>query len=247
MDIIASHQHGLAEQLAQEAASLAGRPRDAAQRAVVGHHLYQHSGGAHRYALIAAAGSLALDRRLARLGRHARRWKRGDVALTARLEVFAHDCREIDRERCEALLLAYRLATTPGVRGAALCEAALAAAMAEPDLRVRFLAVQRWAETRWGERIEAAIDALAWAKAPRDLGRAVAALRLSIDEHDFAARRGWARTERALIGDKALPPGFAANPGQHYYALQRSLADKRRQRGDVGLDLPLEETVAIAA
>ena len=35
MDIIAAHQQGLIEKLAEEAAALAGRPKDFGQRAVV--------------------------------------------------------------------------------------------------------------------------------------------------------------------------------------------------------------------
>ena len=79
MDIIASHPDGLAEQLAHEAAGLAGRNRDAVQRAIVGHHLYQHSGGRHNFALIAAGAALALDRRLARMAKGAGRWPRRDA------------------------------------------------------------------------------------------------------------------------------------------------------------------------
>ena len=248
MDIIASHQHGLAEQLANEAAALAGRDRDAVQRAIVGHHLYQHSGGRHAFALIAAGASLALDRRLARLAKAAVRWPRRDEALAGRLETFAGQARAIDRERCEALLLAYRLATTPGLRGADVGgDASLAGAYGAGDAREDYVTHLRWAEARWGVRIEAAIDALAWTKPPRDLAKAVAALRLPIESFDRAARKGWARTERALTADKALPRGFAGNPGQHYYAIQRALADKRRKLTGEWPDFDPAEAVAIAA
>ena len=251
MDIIASHQHGLAEQLAHEAAALAGRDRDAVQRAIVGHHLYQHSGGRHTFALIAAAASLALDRRLARLAKSARaakRWPRRDDALAGRLELFAGEARRIDRERCEALLLAYRLATTPGLRGADVGgDAALAGAYGAGDARDDYLTHLRWAEARWGARIEAAIDALTWIKPPRDLTRAVGALRLPIEQYDRAARKGWAKTERLLTADRALPRGFAGNPGQHYYAIQRALADKRRKLKGEWPDFDPADAVAIAA
>ena len=251
MDIIASHQHGLAEQLAHEAAALAGRDSDAVQRAIVGHHLYQHSNGRHTFALIAAAASLALDRRLTRLAKAARaakRWPRRDEALAGRLEAFAGEARRIDRERCEALLLAYRLATTPGLRGADVGgDAALAGAYGAGGARDNYLTHLRWAEVRWGARIETAIDALAWIKPPRKLSKAVAALRLPVELFDCADRKGWARTERSLIADRALPRGFADNPGQHYYAIQRALADKRRKLKGEWSDFDPADAVAIAA
>ena len=248
MDIIASHQHGLAEQLAHEAAALAGRERDAVQRAIVGHHLYQHSEGRHGFALMAAVAALSLDRALARMAKVALRWPRRDVVLAARVEDFAAQARRIDRERCEAMLLAYRLATTPGLRGAGVGgDPALALANAGGERRDDYLVHVRWAEERWGAQIEAAIDALAWSKAPGVLTEAVAALRLSVALYDHATRSGWARTERALTADKALPRGFAANPGQHYYAIQRGLADKRRKLKGEWLDFDPAEAVAIAA
>ena len=247
MDIIASHQHGLAEQLAQEAAGLAGRPGDAVQRAIVGHHLYQHSGGRHTFALIAAGAALALDRRLGRLARAAMRWPRRDAALAARVAAFAASARAIDRERCEAMLLAYRLATAPGLRGCVAGEAGLDGALTKGVPRDDYLLHSHWAEARWGGRIEAAITALDWARPPRDLARAVAALRLPIALYDRAEREGWARTERALIADRALPRGFAGNPGQHYYAIQRALAERRRQLTGEWLDISPDEAVAIAA
>ena len=251
MDIIASHQHGLAEQLAHEAAGLAGRDRDAVQRAIVGHHLYQHSNGRHTFALIAAAASLALDRRLVRLAKAARaakRWPRRDATLAGRVEEFAVEARRIDRERCEALLLAYRLATTPGLRGANVGgDVALAEAYGAGHGRDDYLTHLRWAERRWGARIEAAIDGLDWIKPPRDLTKAITALRLPIEQHDRAARKGWAQAERALTADKALPRGFAKNPGQHYYAIQRELADKRRKLKGEWTDVDAADAVAIAA
>ena len=54
MDLIASTQAGLVEHLEDEAAALAGRPRDLVQRGIAYHHLYDCSGGAHAYALLAA-------------------------------------------------------------------------------------------------------------------------------------------------------------------------------------------------
>lgn len=244
MDIIASHQEGLAEQLAREAAGLAGRDRDAVQRAIVGHHLYQHSGGRHGFALITAGAALELDRRLARLARAATRWPRRDSGLAQRVAGFAGTARAIDRERCEALLLAYRLATTPGLRATAGGSPALDR---DEGRRAAFLRQALWAEARWGERIEAAIDALAWTRPPRDLAIAVAALRLPVALFDRAEHDGWGRTERTLTADRALPRGFAANPGQHYYAIQRDLAERRRKLKGEWPDFNPDEAVAIAA
>ena len=44
------------------------------------------------------------------------------------------------------------------------------------------------------------------------------------------ARRGWARVEQELRNDPALPAAFRANPAQHFYALHRDLAERRRQQ-----------------
>ena len=242
MDIIASHQHGLAEQLAHEAAGLAGRPHDAVQRAIVGHHLYQHSGGRHTFALIAAGAALALDRRLARLTKAAMRWPRRDAALAERVAAFAAEARAIDRDRCEAMLLAYRLATTPGLGGGAAD-----LGLAGGDRRAAYLRHLVGTEERWGGRIAAAIDALGWAKPPRDLARTIAALRLPVELFDRAERNGWGRTERKVTTDRALPRGFAANPGQHYYAIQRGLAERRRKLTGEWPDFGPDEAVAIAA
>ena len=43
-------------------------------------------------------------------------------------------------------------------------------------------------------------------------------------------RRGASRTERELRADAMLPPSFKANPAQHFYALQQSLRERRRQQ-----------------
>ena len=126
---------------------------DAVQRAIVGHHLYQHSEGRHGFALMAAVAALSLDRALARMAKVALRWPRRDVVLAARVEDFAAQARRIDRERCEAMLLAYRLATTPGLRGAGVGgDPALALANAGGERRDDYLVHVRWAEERWGAR-----------------------------------------------------------------------------------------------
>jgi hypothetical protein len=253
MDIIASYQHGRIEQLADEARGLAGRDRDHVQRAIVYHHLYQHSGERHAYALIAADGSLKLESALASIEGLAERswWRLGRgraAALAERARGFAAALRRIDRERCEAMQLAYRLAHTHGLSGLAddQLPGDLREAFAEADPRALFLAHLRWAEERWGHAIEEAIHALEWRLRTAAVGRAVAALRPGVAAYDAAQRRGLAAFERRLVTDDLLPRGFAGNPGQHYYRLQRALADKRR-RERAESDLAPEEAVLVAA
>lgn len=252
MDIIASHQLGLIEQYSEEAAGLAGRERDTVQRAVVYHHLYQHSGGRHGYALLAAEAAVTLDPLLIAVERAARRgwWRIGRrraEALAERARTFAATVRTIDRERCEALLMAYRLALTPGLAGHAAerLPAELVAALRGEDRRMLFLAHQRWAEQRWGLAIEAAIEALGWPLGAARVAAAIAALRLPLDRFEAADKRGWAATEARLLARKGLPRGFAINPGQHYYKLQRGLADQRRRAP--ASDPAPDEAVRLAA
>ena len=57
MDIIAAHQQGLIEQLEEDVKALAGRLRDHGQRAVVLHHLYDHSRGIHGWTSGSIAGA----------------------------------------------------------------------------------------------------------------------------------------------------------------------------------------------
>jgi hypothetical protein len=59
-------------------------------------------------------------------------------------------------------------------------------------------------------------------------------------------KRGWARVERELRSDPALPAAFRANPAQHFYALQRLLAERRRQHWRELCDLEAD-SVALAA
>lgn len=253
MDIIASHQHGLAEQLSIEARGLAGRPRDTVQRAQVYHHLFQHSGGRHGYALLSAEAALAIDGLVARMERSvARRWWLGPAradAIRGRVRAFGEALRELDRQRCEAMLMAYRLAFTPGLGAAADAElpADLLDALRGDDRRLAFLAHVRWVEERWGIELERAIAALDWPFGARVAARAIAALRLPVKRFERAERRGWEAAEQLILKSRALPAGFAANPGQAYYKLQRGLADKRRSERGEWADLPPDEAVSLAA
>src|SRR5690349_18224009 len=111
MDIIGAHQQGLIEKLAEEAAALAGRPKDFGQRAVVLHHLYDHSRGGHHWALAEARRELRiaaaleqLRRRLSRWGWLASRRERAKLALAG----LANALGEQSRARCEAGYSAYR-------------------------------------------------------------------------------------------------------------------------------------------
>ena len=265
MNIIASHQSGLVEQLDAEALALAGRGRDSAQRALVYHHVANMLGRAHGFALLAAHGALGIDAAVAQLERAARRawWrlKRAErAALAERVAAFGDMLRALDAERCRGVLMAYRLAATPGLGGEAARRldpdllAALRGAQSargQADARARralFDAHQRWAEELFGERLEQAMADLAWPLAPRLLREAVAAVRIPARAFDRAERSGLARIERRLRASKALPPLFAANPAQAFFQLQRHVAERRRRAadGDVGDHLPADEAVRVA-
>lgn len=262
MDIIASHQHGLVEQLQIEAASLAGRARDSAQRAVVYHHLADSLGLANGYALLAAKGALAIDGAVAGLERAARRawWRlRGEqrAALLARVERFGAALWELDRRRCEAALFAYRLVATPGLAEQARdrLDPELIAAFAAcrrrgadgEARRALFLAQQRWAEALIGDGIEEAIAALDWPLAARPVRAAVKALRIPLRAYERAERRGLAKVERRLRQSKALPATFKANPAQTFFKLQRQMTERRRRAAAEYDELSPDEAVSLAA
>jgi hypothetical protein len=264
MNIIASHQSGLIEQLDGEALELAGRTRDSAQRALVYHHVADMLGLAHAYALLAAHGALDLDSAIARMARTARRawWrlKRAErAALVERVAAFGESLRTLDAERCAGVLMAYRLAATPGLGGEAEkrlepdhCTALRNAqsARGQADARARrhlFEAHQRWAEASFGDRLEEARAALDWPLEPREVDRAIAALRITARAYDRAERSGLGRIERRLRHSKLLPPLFAANPAQAFFQLQRQVAERRRRAadGDHGDHLPPDEAVSV--
>ena len=265
MNIIASHQSGLAEQLEAEALALAGRGRDSAQRALVYHHVADMLGLAHGFALLAAHGALGLDAAVERLDQAARRawWrlKRAErAALVERVAAFGETLRAIDVERCSGVLMAYRLAATPGLGGEAgkrLDPGLLAAVRAvqsmrgQADARARralFDAHQRWADALFGARLEKAVADLAWPLKARRLRQAIAAVQIPDRYFQRAERRGLHRIERALRRSNLMPGLFAANPAQAFFQLQRHVADRRRREadGELGDHLPADEAVRIA-
>lgn len=262
MDIIASHQHGLVEQLEIEAASLAGRGRDSAQRAVIYHHLADSLGLANVYALLAAEGALAIGRAVARLERAVRRswWRlRGEerAAAVERVRRFGVTLCELDRKRCEAALLTFRLIATPGLGEQARSRldpelvAAFAACRRGPSdaeaRRALFAAQQRWAEALIGYEIDQAIAALDWPLGGRPVRTAANALRIPLRAYDRAERRGPGKLERRLRAAKELPASFASNPAQTFFTLQRRMAEQRRRAAAEYDELTPDEAVSLAA
>lgn len=258
MDIIAAHRDGLIEQLDLEVAALAGRGADHAQRAVVLHHLYDHSRGNHHWALSEARRALRFAARLARLRRQLDRWGwlGGNRDLErAALEQLAAALCEGERLRTAVAYRAYRLSSTRALREEA--EASL-------DLTFLGLLDQCHAARRDGASLSldaqselaglseefaeagmdrdaigtawAAIEATGLKRAARRLlgGRALA--RAAARDQ----RRGAMRLERALRADPALPPSFRTNPAQHFYALQHQLRERRRQQWREACDRELD-------
>ena len=263
MDIIESHRRGLVEQLESEAAALAGRARDSAQRAVVYHHVADMLGLAHGYALLAAHGALAIDPAVARIERRARlaMWRvprDQRAALADRITVFGATLRALDAERCAGLLMAYRLVATPSLGSeaaerldpdlfAALREAQSRRGEADASARHRlFEAHQRWAGGLIGARIEQAVEALEWPLSRRALSGAIDALQIPLATYERADRIGLARIERRLRGSKRLPEKFVANPAQAFFQLQRQTAERRRREADGG-NLSADDAVRLAA
>lgn len=248
MDIIAAHQQGLIDKLSEEAAALAGRPKDFGQRAVVLHHLYDHSRGYHHWALAEARrnlriseGIVQLRRRLGRWGWLAARRERARLALEALAEALG----EQSRARCVAAYEAYRSTGARSLRDEAErnlpgelldalteCHAARRAGSAMAGDVVGALfdeSVALVAEDIAAEAVEAAwqaIDATGLRRAAHKLLGARAMNRAF--ERD--RKRGWPKIEAALRRDPALPAGFRANPAQHFYALQNVIAERRRQQ-----------------
>jgi hypothetical protein len=232
MDIIAAHQQGLIEQLQEEVAAIAGRPRDHAQRAIVLHHLFDHSRGAHHWALTGKAD---------RWG-----WLNSRREESRReLDGLAGAIGEVSRARCAAAYLAYRLSATPALRGEAsqrlnpelleVLDRCHAARRSREDVSgeiVSLLAEQ--SEKHALASVDAGPVSASWASVGATwLGRAACRL-LGPNALDRAEardrKRGWSNVERNLRGDPLLPASFRSNPAQHFYALQLSLAERRRQR-----------------
>ena len=263
MDIIASHQSGLVEQLEAEAAALAGRPRDAVQRAIVCHHVADMVGLSHGYALLAARASLGIDDAVARMDRRARRWQwrsgRAErAALGQRVAVFGETLRRLDAERCVGVLMAYRLVATPGLGGeaerrldpellASLRAVQAGREQASGELRRDlFMAHRHWAEEAFGARLSDAGAALQWPFGPAAVRAAMAAVLIPARDYDRAERRGLTRIAARLRRAKRMPQGFAANPAQAFFNLQREVVERRRRNADGDRWSP-DEAVMLAA
>lgn len=248
MDIIAAHRQGLIEQLEEEVVALAGRPRDHGQRAVVLHHLFNHSRGVHVWALVEARRGLRIQQGIEQLRRRLRRWgwamPRREEAGEA-LGRLAEALGEASRQRCAFAYRAYRLSATSALREEAertLAQELLAAldgchaARREgeeigEEARAN---LARLSEQAAAEAVDRAMLAAAWdAVGTTGLKRAANALLGEPALGRTAARdrkKGPARLERRLRQDATLPAPFRANPAQHFYALQHALAERRRQQ-----------------
>jgi hypothetical protein len=248
MDIIAAHQQGLIEQLEEDVAALAGRPRDHGQRAVVLHHLYDHSRGVHSWALLEARRELRIARALGALHDRLDRWgwliRRREEARTA-LKLLAEALGEASRARCAAAYGAYRLSATPGLLAQAelrlpgelrvaleQCHAARRADQTVPlevAQQLADLSEIHAVSASAGDAIAAAwhaIDATGLKRAARKLLGEKALARAAARDR----KRGPYKLEAELRADEALPASFRANPAQHFYALQLAQAERRRQK-----------------
>lgn len=248
MDIIAAHQHGLIEQLEDEAAALAGRGRDHGQRAVVLHHLYDHARGGHDWALWEARQNLRIASGLDLLGKRIERWgwiTGGRDKARVALNLLADALGEAARVRAEAAYRAYRLSATPALRGEAeekilpallaLLDQCHSARRSGEDLSAE---AQRSLADESERFAAAAVDALAveaaWvaidATAMRRTARRMLGVKALVRQIARDKRRGRARIEQQLRNDLALPAAFRANPAQHFYALQHMLRERRRKQ-----------------
>jgi hypothetical protein len=248
MNIIAAHQQGLIEQLEGEVSALSGRPSDFGQRAVVLHHIYDHSRGGHGWALAEARRNLRIAEGLAALEQRIGRWgwliPRKDEARAA-LASLRRALGEASMARCAAAYRAYRLSGTQALRDEA--ERVLAPDLlevldrghavrrtgdsADPALQNQLLA---HCEAIADATVDGTALAAAWtAISASPLKRAA---RKMLGDRALAkaaardARRGLQPTERSVRNDPTLPASFRANPAQHFYALQLALAEKRRQQ-----------------
>ena len=248
MDIITAHQHGLIEQLELEAAAIAGRGKDYCQRAVVLHHLFDHSRGTHRWALAEGRRQLRIIRGIDALTRKLDRWgwlyPRREQAKAA-LEQLAAALGDASQLRCTAAYFAYRLSATPALREEAeqrlppqlllALESSHQARRAGESAPVEQVAnLESESESHADAAADVDVVQAAWAAigatwlrrsaerwlGPRRLARG--------DARD--RKRGLIRVERELRDDPLLPAGFRANPAQHFYALQLAQAERRRQQ-----------------
>ena len=258
MDIIAAHRQGLTEQLEEEVTAIAGRARDHGQRAMVLHHLYDHSRGAHAWALAEARRDLRIAGGLEALAKRLGRWgwllARRDQARHA-IGRLAEAMGEESRARCAAAYLAYRLSATPALRNVAeqrlpadllhaldLCHAArrsdeavcaeIASLLAEQSETYALAAVDR-------EMVTAAWSAVGATWLGRSAHRFMGSKALARAEARDQ-RRGRAKVEQSLRNDTRLPASFRANPAQHFYALRHAIAARRRQQWREACDRALD-------
>lgn len=263
MDIIAAHQEGLLEQLDAEVADLAGRPRDHGQRAIVLHHLYDHSRGAHSWALAEARQALRIAARLQKLERFVERWGwriRGREQAKAALQLLAESLGSERQERTAATYRAYRMTATAALLPVAeerlpadlcgalfLCHRARRDAAAMPASEITTLAE---ASENWAcGSVDAASIQQAWDAVRLSGLRRVAHQLLGSQALAKAAmrdaRKGGPKLETEVRNHRLLPGAFTANPAQHFYALQLALANRRRQQWREACDA--DEAVALAA
>jgi len=248
MDIIAAHRQGLIEQLDEEVSALAGRGRDHVQRALVLHHLFDHSRGGHGWALTEARRALRIAAGLAELRRRLDRWTwiftRRDETRAA-FEHLSEALGEAARARTVAAYRAYRISSTAALREEAeasldpelldlldQCHAARRNGASLPVDLQQALAGE--SEALAAAAVDQAMLDRSWG-AISGTGLRRAAKRL-LDDKSLAReaikdqRRGADRVERELRADTRLPASFRANPAQHFYALQRMLQERRRQQ-----------------
>lgn len=259
MDIIAAHQQGLIERLDEEAAALAGRPQDYGQRAVVLHHLYDHSVGGHGWALLEARRQLdqavAIADLRKRVGKFWLNRRKRDMAAEA-LENLEEALGQSARQRCESAYRAYRMTATSAMEEEASngLPATLALLLGECHARRRAgMPLSVTTREQLYQECEGAGQASdldkAWAAiAATSLGKiARKKLRDAVEPQDFARaeKKGWAKLEKAIRHDPTLPAAFRANPAQHFFALQNSLAEKKRKELCEAADAD-GDTVAVA-
>lgn len=255
MDLIASHRQGLIDQLEAETAALAGRAGDHLQRAMVLHHLYDHSRATHGWALVEAAAALRTVKGLKRLEARLDGWtwrgaKRADAR--AALDQLRNALGDAARARCAAAYRAYRLTATPALAEEveALLPDDLAGALGQVHsarrasdpvgaIARRRLAVLTEREAS-GAVDQAALDGGWAAVSATVIGKAAARLLPPIDAlagFDGAERAGWIKAEARIVGAVELPARFRANPAQHFYAMLRDIEERRRKEWRGALDL----------
>lgn len=260
MDLIASHQQGLMDRLDEEVFALTGRPQDFGQRAIVLHHLYDHSGGAHGWALLEARRQLDTDVALVALrkkvGGYWLRRRRRDEATEA-LEVLALALGEAAQLRCRMAYRAYRMTGTSALEEEASIALPPELALLLGECHARRRAGMPLSAPTREQLCSLSEDATedgtlgdAWAvMAATVLGkRARKQVRDTVTDADFARaeQRGWAKLEKSVRNDPALPSAFRINPAQHFYALQNDVVAKRLKGWREAADAE-GDTVAVAA